>query len=224
MFALKTAAAVIASLALVGIAAVPANAFTIPAPTAPGAAAATQQQTVTATVAGSGLNFITSAINNATSAQLTNSPDTVVTATASSAWQVVDPRGTGAAWALSFTATNFVSEDLGASPAYSHTLAASILGVSAIDSIGTDSSIVGLLAADGTTAGVATSPIFATGNAKLGDGSQVLLHGLDGSVSGNLPSMGAFHFTPKFSLTIPGTAYSTVGHAAYVSTVTFTLA
>jgi hypothetical protein len=138
-------------------------------------------------------------------------------------WTVVDPRGTGVAWSLSVAASDFTMEGS------TSTISGNILNIDSYEGLG-------LVSLNSDYASGVTSPTTGTAKEALGKdasdnddtGIHVILSGKtaaaqDGSKPEVLPSMGAYSFTPLFSITLPGTAYATATNP-YVSTLTVTLA
>lgn len=188
----KFSATAVAIMTLVACAVLPAHADDQPVSTS------VLGGVLSATVSGATLSTVT----------LTGTSALHATGTASAIWSVVDARGTGAAWGLSVSGTNFTSAP-GTTDITTRTLPIGNLVL-------TPGSVT---AAVGSTA-TAPSPAAVT----VSTSSQVLLTTAGGS-------NGGFFLTPSFDLTIPVDAYrsnfatgvsGTIN--AYVSTLTFTIA
>lgn len=227
MFALKTAALSLATVALIGLAAAPAYAADTDTE---------KDRDVSVEVTGSSLSFsVPDEISgfdfsladedfanedSLTQTQVVSSDTAVAKA---NLWTVVDPRGTGAAWSLSVAASDFTM--VGSTSKISGNML-SIDSYDGLDLVSLNSDYL---------SGVAM-PTTGTTNEGLGKdatdaqdtGIHVILSGdaaapVNGQTAEVLPSMGAYSFTPLFSITLPGTAYATTANP-YVSTLTVTLA
>jgi hypothetical protein len=199
MRALSLTAVAVATIALTGLVALPAHADV--QPNQP------QTQPVSASVIGGGLSAAISGPTNPLTVTLDGSRSLSATSPAGSLWTIVDARGTGAAWGLSVSGTDFVSA-AGDTDKVERTLPIGDLSIS-----------------PGTITSVAGSSVLPTaGSLAISGTSQVL-------VTAAADAKGSFTFTPDFGLNVAGTAYRsnfTNGTSGavnlYESTLTFTIA
>lgn len=198
MYALKYVAVAALAFTFTGLAVMPANADTPAAP---------QTQPVTASVIGGNLTASLSGLANPLSVTLNGGTSLSATSPASSPWTLVDARGTGAAWGLSVSGTDFVSA-AGDTDSTARTMPIGDLSITP----GTISSLSG------------ASVLPTAGTLQVSTTSQVL-------VTASANAMGTFSFTPDFTLLVAGSAYrSNFVHGtsgavnAYTSTLTFTIA
>ncbi len=163
-------------------------------------------ETATSEIAGSALSAVTSGATLA--ATTLNGGNQTSTATAST-WTLKDPRGTGASWSLTATATAPTS------PAGSVETVARVLTIGALSiTAGTIAAGVGADAV-GTLAGATVAPT----------GSAVTV------VLSNGTNKGTYTLTPEYSLAIPANAFRSnyagaVGSTAlnpYSVTITYTM-
>jgi len=159
-----------------------------------------------AAISGGALSKVTA---GATMSNLTLDGSNTQTSTGtSSGWILIDPRGTGAAWTLSVTASAFTSE-AGILETDARTIAVGNLTIT-----------------PGTvTAGIGSDPITnISAPALVMDGTEQALVASTGT------NKGIYTLTPTFSLTIPANAFrsnyaiGTTGTLnAYAATLTYTL-
>jgi hypothetical protein len=166
-------------------------------------------QTASVTVAGAALSLTTSSFSfsNATLTGANQSSS----ASASSAWTSIDPRGTGASWAITVTGVNLTSA------------AGTIETTARTIGVGNLTLSTGSITA-GTGSDAATG-ITGSTNLALTTSAQTL-------VSATADHKGTYTFTPSMGLTVPANAYrsnysTVVGSSslnAYSGTLTVTLA
>lgn len=199
MRARSIAALAVATIALTGLVAVPAHADVQPG--------VPQTQPVTASVIGGGLSAVISGPTSPLTVTLDGSPSLSASSPAASLWKIVDARGTGAAWGLSVSGTDFVS------------------AAGDTDTVARTLPIGDLSIAPGAITSVTGSTVIPTaGSLAISGTSQVL-------VTAAADAKGSFTFTPDFGLHVAGTAYrsnfvtGTSGAVnLYESTLTFTIA
>lgn len=164
--------------------------------------------TTTSVVSGGSLSVVTSA-PTLSGVTLDGSNTQTATGTAPSAWTVTDSRGTGAAWTVSVSATDFTSA-AGTVETTARTITAGHLTI-------TPGAIT-----PGTGSDPATN--ISANALAVSTSSQALI-----SAAG--PDKGSYTLTPTFSLAIPANAYRSnysgaVGSTAlnpYTSTLTYTI-
>lgn len=173
-----------------------------------GVTTASNAETVTAGILGGALTLTSSPVVFANTAL--DGTNQTVTAQPLVPWNVVDARGTGAAWTATVSATDFISA-AGSVETTQRTIPASNLKVS----VGTP------------TAGLGSDPITnitGASNLTLSNNAKTL-------ISSTGTSKGLYTFTPTFSLTIPANSFrpnyagsiATSSVNAYVSTLTLTI-
>lgn len=176
---------------------------------AAGVTPAMADDTATSTVSGGTLSFVTSGVSLSAVTLNGGASAQSATGTASSGWSITDPRGTGAQWALSVTATAPTSAG------------GSIEQTARVIPVGNLTITPGTISAGADSD--ATTNITAAALAMTG-ASQVL-------VSSSGSNKGTYTFTPSFSLKIPANAFRSnyagaVGASAlnaYTSTLTYTI-
>lgn len=159
---------------------------------------------LSATTAGATLSGVT----------LDGSNTQTATGPSTTAWRIIDARGTGAAWALSASASDFTS--------------AIGTGTDPVDTVVRTIAATNLTITPGTitaSAGADTAPTTSAVVIEAADTAQAL-------VSATGPAKGTYTLTPTFSLAIPANAfrsnYATTVVAGdlnpYISTITYTIA
>lgn len=170
-------------------------------------ASAPQTTPVTATVIGGGLSASVTGPASALSVALNGTTAQIATSSSVSPWTIVDARGTGAPWGISVSGTDFISA-AGDTETVQRVMPISALSI-------TPGSVT---ATSGSTV-VPTGSVLALTNTP-----QVL-------VTAAADAKGSFSLEPKYTLTVPGSAYRsnyTSGTSgamnAYTTTLTFTIA
>ncbi|MGM9473799.1 WxL domain-containing protein [Pseudarthrobacter sp. YS3] len=163
--------------------------------------------TVNSTVSGASLSATTAA--PALSAVTLNGTSTQTSTGTSTAWSLTDARGTGAAWTVSASATDFTSA-AGTTETVVRTITAPNLTI-------TPGAVTAAAGADAATGITAPALVMSTASQAL--------------ISATGPHKGTYNLTPSFSLAIPANAYrsnyttgSTGALNPYTSTLTYTIA
>ena len=131
------------------------------------------------------------------------------TGTASSEWSITDPRGTGAPWTLSVSATDFTS-DAGSVETTPRTIPASALTI---------------------TPGAVTAAAGSDSASNIDASPLTVSNGVQALVSAPGDDKGIYTMTPSFSLAVPANAYRSNYSGAigssdlnpYTSTLTYTI-
>ncbi|MEW1808869.1 WxL domain-containing protein [Pseudarthrobacter sp. NPDC080039] len=164
--------------------------------------------TVNSTVSGASLSATTAA--PALSAVTLNGTSTQTSTGTSTQWSLTDARGTGAAWTLSASATDFTSA--------AGTVETAVRTITAPNLTITPGTVTAAAGADPATGITAPALVMSTTSQAL--------------VSAPVTHKGTYDLTPSFSLAIPANAYRSnysgaVGSTAlnpYTSTITYTIA
>ena len=164
--------------------------------------------TINSTISGASLTATTAA--PALSAVTLDGTSTLTSTGTSTQWSLTDARGTGAAWTVSVSATDF-SSAAGTVETTARTITAPNLTITP----------------GPVTAGTGADP--ATG---ITDPALVMSTSSQALISAAGPNKGTYNVTPSFSLSVPANAYrsnysGTVGSSTlnpYTSTLTYTIA
>lgn len=121
----------------------------------------------------------------------------------SQTWTITDARGTGAAWTLVASATDFTSA-VGGSDTTVRTLPASVLSI-----------VPGTVTA-GANADAVGSTLTAPSSLSMSNTAQTL-------VKSTGTNRGQYTLAPVYKLTVPANSYRSNASAPYTSTLTFTI-
>ncbi len=131
-------------------------------------------------------------------------------------WTLIDARGTGAAWAVTVSASDFTSQ---ADPATVGSVARTI----EVGNLVVKSNTITVGGGDSTVPSSQTLTLSATG--------QTLVQGADSTAGGTAGNKGSYTLRPSFDLTVPVNAYRSNTDSAnasvpfpFISTVTITIA
>lgn len=197
---MRTKTTAIAALAVAGI-----ITALIAAPAHASAISNSSTAPINATILGGSL---TQTVSGATLSSVTLNGNSAQSATGSAAqWMLIDARGTGAAWAVTVSATDFTS------------------AAGTVDTVARTITVGNLVMTPGFITSVAGSDVVpATSSVTMSGTAQSI-------VSAPAPSKGTYTLTPSFALNVPINAYrsnysGTLSNGTinpYISTVTITI-